>query len=114
MTISKTRTSQSQKITVAVLGAFDNLLSQQVRFLQESASFGDLHVFLWSDEIISTLIESVPKYSQEERQYLLQAIRFVTEVHVIKKLPKSGELPLIKEYKPDIWAIETNPFTRER
>jgi len=41
--------------TVFVAGSFDNLRSRHVRFLEEAAKLGELHVLLWSDEVARCL-----------------------------------------------------------
>ena len=38
-----------------VTGSFDDLRSSDVRFLEEAAKCGELHVFLWSDEVVRRL-----------------------------------------------------------
>jgi len=40
--------------TVIVAGSFNNIKSQDIRFLQEASKFGAVNVFLWSDQFIST------------------------------------------------------------
>ena len=37
--------------TVIASGSFDNLRSRHVRFLEEAAKLGELHVLLWSDDV---------------------------------------------------------------
>jgi len=43
--------SQSAKHAV-VSGGFEDIRSQDVRFLQEAARLGPLHILLWSDEFL--------------------------------------------------------------
>ncbi len=66
--------------TVAVSGGFDDLRSVDVRFLAEAAKLGGLHVLLWSDEAFRARHGRDPKYPVAERQYLLEAIRYVSRV----------------------------------
>jgi cytidyltransferase-like protein len=65
---------------VIVSGAFDDLRSGQVRFLEEAARRGPVHVLLWSDDAVRALQGAPPKFPQAERQYLLEAIRYVDRV----------------------------------
>ena len=38
-----------------VTGSFDDIRSSDIRFLEEAARQGELHVFLWSDELVRRL-----------------------------------------------------------
>ena len=63
---------------VMVSGCFDWLHSGHVRFFEEVSAFGDLYVVVGSDENLKLLKgDGHPLFSQEERLYLVQAIRFV-------------------------------------
>jgi cytidyltransferase-like protein len=66
---------------VLVTGAFDDLRSGQIRFLQEAAKLGDLAVLLWSDDLVQRVQGKAPKFPQAEREYMLRALRFVRRVH---------------------------------
>jgi hypothetical protein len=61
--------------TVVVSDAFDDLRSSHVRFLQEASKPGEVHVVLWPDRDIQAATGRPPRFPQEERSYLLQAIR---------------------------------------
>jgi cytidyltransferase-like protein len=66
--------------TVLVTGDFDDLRSADVRFLQEAARLGPVHVLLWTDAAVEQLDDRPPKLPEAERQYLLEAIRYVERV----------------------------------
>lgn len=92
--------------TVAVCGAFDNLRSRDVRFLEEAGKLGAVHVLLWSDEMVAALTGKLPKFPLAERHYLLQAIRYVKGVGQIDNLPYNPDaLPSSANLQPDIWAV---------
>jgi cytidyltransferase-like protein len=92
--------------TVAVLGAFDNLRSQDVRFLEEASKLGAVRVLLWTDEIVAAQTGEPPKFPLAERTYLLQAIRYVTSVEQVSTLPYDADaLPVIAGLQADIWAV---------
>ena len=102
--------------TVAVLGAFDNLRSQDIRFLEEASKFGAVHVWLWSDEVVAALTGQLPKFPCAERHYLLQAIRYVNRVEQIDDSAYGSignhsylvnALPIGASGPPDIWAVPT-------
>ena len=90
---------------VIVSGGFDDIRSPDVRFLQEAARFGLLHVFLWDDESLQTATGSDPKFPQSERLYFLQAIRYIHKVHLVKQPPCFDEFPLIKDIHPHEWIV---------
>lgn len=68
---------------VIVTGAFDDLRSPQIRFLEEAARLGEVTVLLWADELIQQFEGTPPKFPQAERAYFLQAIRFVRQVLLV-------------------------------
>jgi len=91
---------------VVAVGAFDNLRSQDVRFLEEASKLGAVHVLLWSDEMVAALTGKRPKFPLAERHYLLQAIRYVKSVGQIDNRPYNPDaLPGIAGLQPDIWAV---------
>jgi cytidyltransferase-like protein len=70
---------------VTVEGAFDDLGSRDMRYLQEAARRGDLRVTLWSDEVVRQKTGVGPKFPEEERRYLLESLRFVNCVEIADK-----------------------------
>ncbi len=90
---------------VFVSGCFDVLHSGHIAFLEEAASYGDVYVSLGSDKTIYELKNRKTLYSEQERKYMLEAIRFVKKVYIG---PGSGKLdfaPLLDEVKPDIFFV---------
>ena len=79
--------------TVFVSGSFDDLRSRHVRLLEEASKLGDLHVLLWADEIAAAVAGTRPKFPQEERLYLLRAIRYVNQVTPVTALDAPDALP---------------------
>ena len=79
--------------TVFVSGSFDDLRSRHVRFLEEASKLGALHVLLWSDEVAAALAGQRPKFPQEERRYLVEAIRYVNQVTLVTELDSPDALP---------------------
>ena len=66
-----------------VSGAFDDLRSRQIRFLEEASKLAELTVLLWSDEAIRRREGRPPKFPQPERLYYLQSIRYVRSVEMV-------------------------------
>jgi len=90
---------------VIVSGGFDDIRSSDVRFLQEAASFGMLHVLLWNDKSLHTATGSNPKFPENERLYFLQAIRYIHKVHLVKQPICSDEFPSVKDINPHEWIV---------
>jgi cytidyltransferase-like protein len=65
---------------VVVMGAFDDLRSRQIRFLEEAARFGEVTVLLWTDDVVRQMEGRGPRFPEAERAYVLRAIRFVRQV----------------------------------
>ena len=63
---------------VLVSGAFDDLRSRHIRFLEEAARFGPVTVALWDDERVAAE-RGRCKFPFAERAYLLEALRFVAD-----------------------------------
>ncbi len=78
---------------VYVSGGFDDLRARDVRFLQEAARLGPLHVLLWSDEVVRALTGAAPAFGEAERRYLLHAIRYVSHLTVVEGPVAPDELP---------------------
>lgn len=91
---------------VFVSGHFDNLKSSDVRLLDEASKNGPLRVFLWSDKLIKNQTSYVPKFPQEERLFLLQGIKYVSEIQVIDELPSLESLPDGIPTHQAIWVID--------
>ena len=101
--------------TVCVVGAFDDLKSQDVRFLEEASKLGAVQVLLWSDEIVAAQTGKPPKFPFVERHYLLQAIRYVHSVGRIANPPYNPDTLLTTAgFKPDIWAVIENEDTPQK
>jgi cytidyltransferase-like protein len=67
---------------VFVTGCFDMLHSGHVAFLKEAALHGDVYVGIGSDETVGRLKGRFPINNQDERKYMLEALRCVTRCTV--------------------------------
>ncbi|MFM7726116.1 MAG: adenylyltransferase/cytidyltransferase family protein, partial [Flavobacteriales bacterium] len=90
---------------IAVSGCFDLLHSGHVAFLQEASGFGDLFVCIGSDRTVTQLKGRPPINNEEERRYMVQALRCVTGTHINSG---SGLLDFIDELRmirPDMFIV---------
>jgi cytidyltransferase-like protein len=90
---------------IVVTGAFDDLRSGHVRFLEEAAKLGELTVLLWPDEAIQKLTAQAPKFPQAERLYFLSAVRYVRHAHLVEGPLQPDELPQVPGLRPDVWVV---------
>jgi cytidyltransferase-like protein len=76
-----------------------------MRFLQEAARPGPVHVLLWSDEVVQVLEGQGPKFPQAERQYFVEAIRYVDRVTLVDGSIERDALPVEHVAEAAIWAV---------
>lgn len=65
---------------VVVSGSFDDLRSQDIRFLDEASRLGNLHVVLWDDACVEKITGKPPKFPLAERKYVVDAVRYVSSI----------------------------------
>jgi cytidyltransferase-like protein len=91
---------------VIVTGCYDWFHSGHVRFFEEVSHLGDLYVVVGHDENVRLLKgEGHPFFPQDERRYLVQAVR-----HVRQSLVSTGHgwmdaEPEIEIVKPHLYAV---------
>ena len=96
---------------VFVSGCFDMLHSGHVRFLEEAATYGEVHIGLGSDRTIFELKGRAPVNTQAERKYMLEALRHVKSCQVNSG---SGILDFLDELDrvaPDILVVNEDGNT---
>jgi cytidyltransferase-like protein len=91
---------------IIVSGAFDDIRSRQLRFLEEAAKLGELTVLLWPDEVVQKQTGQPPKFPLAERSYFLNAVRYVTRVVSLEAGANLDAVPPLNGFKPDIWVEE--------
>ncbi len=91
--------------TVVVTGSLDDLRSRHIRFLEEASKLGDLRVLLWSDELVRSLEDQELKFPQEERAYLVGAMRYVSQVTVVDGPVDRDAIPQVDGLQPETWVV---------
>lgn len=99
---------------VIVVGAFDDIRSRQLRFLEEAATGGAVTVLLWTDDQVQRQTGQPPKFPLAERRYFLEAVRYVTQVITDATFANPHALPAFPSYRPDLWVDEASPDTELR
>jgi cytidyltransferase-like protein len=99
---------------VVVTGAFDNIRSHDLRFLEEAAKLGDVTVLLWPDDAAQSLTGHVPKFPLAERLYFLNAVRYVSNVIPMSGKVNPNELPSVENFRPQVWVDFENTANEAR
>jgi cytidyltransferase-like protein len=92
----------SDQKQIVVSGAFDDIKSRDLRFLEESAKLGELTVLLWPDETLQQLTGKAPKFPLAERKYFLDAVRYVSRVVEAGGAASFDTLP--QNLRADVWT----------
>ena len=93
---------------VFVSGFFDLLNSGQVSFLREAAKYGDLYVGVGSDSTFEELKGRKPVCSEQERLYMVKAVRYVKDAFINSG---SGILDFLEELdrvRPDVFIVNSD------
>lgn len=99
---------------IAVSGSFDNLISQDIRFLEEAARYGHVYVYLWSDDVAKAMTNVTPKFPFAERRYFLEAVRFVYEIIPVDIVHHPDDLPIITDLNPQMWVVSSDKDTPQK
>jgi cytidyltransferase-like protein len=92
--------------SVIVTGCYDWLHSGHVRFFEEVSELGDLLVAVGNDANVRHLKgEGHPLQTQDERRYMVGAIRYVTQALVTSGHGWMDAEPDIARLKPDMYAV---------
>jgi len=87
---------------VFVSGCFDLLHSGHIAFFEEAATLGDVYVGIGSDKTIISLKNRKTVYNEDERLYMMQALKYVHQAWINKGSGTLDFLDEIKDLKPDI------------
>jgi cytidyltransferase-like protein len=90
---------------VVVMGSFDDVRSRHIRFLEEAAKLGTLRVLLWNDEVVRAATGNPLKFPLAERQYFLQAVRYVDQTTVVSDPIDPEALPQIGGSLAGVWVV---------
>jgi len=98
---------------VIVSGSFTDINSRLFRFLDEASRLGAVEALLWSDALIERLEGAPPKFSVAEREYVLDALRYVDTVRVIHELESGDALPMDLDGAA-VWVVDTTSHSTMR
>ena len=93
------------KKRVFVSGCYDMLHSGHVAFFKEAATYGDLYVGIGSDKTIQELKGRETINSEQERLYMVKAVRYVTDAWVNRGSGLMDFEQDVREFRPDIFLV---------
>ncbi len=99
---------------IVVSGGFDDIRARDLRLLQEASLLGELTVLLWPDETLAQLTGKAPKFPLAERQYFLNAVRYVSRVEVAARDLNLETLPRTGGFKQAVWAMRDSEISPAR
>lgn len=101
---------------VFVSGCFDMLHSGHVAFLQEASTHGELYVGLASGKNIGELKLRKPVNTDDERLYMVQALRYVKDAWINSGFGIMDFETEVRRLKPDIFFVNTdgNSIAKEK
>jgi cytidyltransferase-like protein len=99
---------------VFVTGCFDMLHSGHIAFFQSAAQYGHVFVGLGSDETVYNLKGKYPVNNQEERKYMIDALKYIEECKINTGSGMMDFLKEIEEIKPDIFIVNEDGNTPDK
>lgn len=106
---------------VFVSGCYDLLHSGHVEFFRQAAQYGDLYVGIGSDDTILHYKGHHTLYDENERLFMVKAIRYVKDAFINKGSGIMDFIPTVDMLKPDILVVnedgdkeEKRQFCKER
>lgn len=99
---------------VFVSGCYDMLHSGHVAFFKEASQFGDLYVGIGSDETIRELKGHIPVNSDEERLYMVKAVRYVKDAWISRGHGMMDFQDDMLALKPDIFVVNEDGDTESK
>lgn len=99
---------------VFVSGCFDLLHSGHVKFLQEAAKFGDLYVSVGSDRTVWELKHKKTICPENERLYMVRALRCVKDAFIGSGSGYLDFLPELERVQPDIFVVNSDGHSADK
>ncbi len=88
---------------VVTAGGFTTLDARCIRFFHEISKAGWVHVLLLGDALLNRLLHRTPAFSESERRYFLESIRYVDAVHPVDDLSQLQQVEQCTGEPVDAW-----------
>lgn len=99
---------------VFVSGCYDLLHSGHVEFFKQAARLGDLYVGIGSDKTIERLKGHKTMYSEQERLFMVRAIRYVKEAYINQGDGMLDFVPTLDMVRPDCLVVNEDGDREEK
>lgn len=96
---------------VFVSGCYDLLHSGHVAFFKEASQFGDLYVGIGSDKTIEELKGRPTVNSEQERLYMVKAVRYVKDAFINQGRGMMDFEQELHRLKPDIFVVNEDGYS---
>lgn len=90
---------------VFVSGCYDLLHSGHIEFLRQASEYGDVYVGIGSDATIEEYKHHKPMFPEQERLFMIKAVRYVTDAFINQGRGVIDFLPTLDLIKPDIFVV---------
>lgn len=99
---------------VFVSGCYDLLHSGHVEFFRQASAYGSLYVGIGSDATILQLKGHRTLYSENERLFMVKAIRYVQDAFINQGSGMMDFVPTVNFLKPDIFVVNEDGSSPEK
>lgn len=99
---------------VFVSGCYDLLHSGHVEFFRQAAAYGDLYVGLGSDATIVEYKHHKPMFPEQERLFMVKAVRYVTDAYINQGRGVIDFLPTLDIVRPDYFVVNADGGSDEK
>lgn len=99
---------------VFVSGCYDLLHSGHVEFFKEAAAYGDLYVGIGSDATILDYKHHKAVYSEQERLFMVKAIRYVKDAFINQGHGIMDFIPTVEALRPDIFVVNEDGSNEDK
>jgi len=103
-----------KKKIVLVSGCFDLLHAGHIAFFKQASSYGRLYVAVGADKNITLLKGKAPYFSQTERVYMVNAVRYVEEAFVASGSGVLDFEPDLARIKPNVLIVNSDGHAEEK
>ena len=99
---------------VLISGCYDLIHGGHIAFFKTAAHYGKLYVAVGADANLLLLKGKAPYYSQEERVYMVNSIRFVEKAFIAAGSGMLDFEPDMERIKPDVFIVNSDGHTTEK
>jgi cytidyltransferase-like protein len=100
--------------SVMVSGCFDLLHAGHIAFFKTAATYGKLYVAIGQDQNVQRLKGKAPYFSQEERLFIVDSIKYVHKALIASGVGMLDFEPELRRIRPDMFIVNTDGYSSEK